>query len=625
MSGWDGPVSVVEDLDPEPEQPPGRFLLRDLVLGLLLLVGVLAFAGWQWWSQESRQSNYTNAVAALTNNDLDQARALFAGASGYRDADTRLADLDQRIAQRDSLYTTATAHISARDWPAALADLRSLRAIQPAYRDTSALERTTVTQVASGELDGSVALRDGPGVTPGLYYRRDSGWIYLPESDLESRIRGSGVGAFLVYDAPAPGSDGARRLMLANFNSSAPPSGPLPFDPAVYQDFRWNEHGLWAFRSGRYSTPGRAPVLNAMHGIEAAYMHYDTGIISTVSFQNTGGADGAVLADVDPTSDRYLVASWSGAQPWSSGILSNTVISLSVGSALDGSTNLLYSTTGAGIVSARLSHDGRYVLATSFTPYDAGDVYRLVLLSTGAGASPQQLDGVRARQFNTSGAPSRWISSTFIESGAYAGKILAAVFNYDHTHLRLYDPDLPEEPLLDVEVPGPEGLLWAVARSDESGLLVSGALASYSPSYGRSETQTVPLVEISPTGQVTQTGMVVDRYGYPYSVDRAPDHLALISALQEEDKYVWTVYTLPAASLGQSIAHPTVLYTQYLPGAIGITGPAPVIADGGLLTYLVNNALHARTYDGAVDVVLEEGIRALYPNRLLRDRYPVLR
>ena len=86
MPGSHEPVSVVEDLDPEPEQSPSRFQLRELVLGLLLLVGVLGFAGWQWWSQESRQSSYARAVTALSRNDLDQARALFAGASGYRDA-----------------------------------------------------------------------------------------------------------------------------------------------------------------------------------------------------------------------------------------------------------------------------------------------------------------------------------------------------------------------------------------------------------------------------------------------------------------------------------------------------------------------------------------------------------
>jgi hypothetical protein len=625
MSRWDDPISVVEDLDPEPEQPPGRFQLRDLLLGLLLLVGVLGFAGWQWWSQEARQSSYSRAEQALSRHELDDARALFAGASGYRDADSRVRDVEQRITLRDSLYMSATTHIANKEWPAALADLRALRGVQPGYRASSHLERIVVVEVGFDAAEGSVALREPPGGPAGLYYRRDREWLYLPGSDTLSRILGSGAEGLLVYDVPAGGeAAGARRVMLGNFLGHAAVSNPLPFDPTVYSDFKWNAKGVWAFRYGRYSTPGRPPIVDAMHGVEAAYMAYGSDTIYPIAFDNSDGTMGEVLVDVDATGDHYLMASWTGAARLSSEVLSDTVVSVSVGSA-GGGNRMVYATRGIGLESARLSRDGRFVLVTTYTPSASGDVYRLLLIDTRLGGEPQQIDGVRARDFTGSGIPLHWMTSTFVESGAYAGKVLAAVFNYDHTHLRLYDPEQPEEPLLDEEVPTSTGLLWSIARADDSGLVVSGALPWYSPPYGRTDTQTVPVVEISPRGHVTQTGVLVDKYAYPHGVDLAPDHLAVASVMSAEDTHIWMVYSAPAANLGQPSVSPEVLYTQYVPGSAGLTEPGPVSVGGGLLTYLEGDTLHVRTYDGAIGSVLDEGIRAFFPRRYLHDRNPVLR
>jgi hypothetical protein len=625
MSGWDDPISVVEDLDPEPEQQLGRFQLRDLVLGLLLLVGVIGFAGWQWWSHEARQSRYTRAAEALSRNELDDARALFAGASGYRDADSRVRYVEQRIALRDSVYMSATTHIASKEWPAALVDLRALRDVQPGYRASSHLERIVVVEIGFEVTEGSVALREPPDGPAGLYYRRDREWLYLPGSDAASRVLGSGAVGLLVYDVPAGGeAAGVRRVMLGNFLGSAPVSTSLRFDPTVYSDFKWNEKGVWAFRHGRYSTPGRPPIVRAMHGTEAAYMAYGSDAIYPISFENSGGAMGEVLVDVDPTSDHYLMASWTGAARLSSEVLSNTIVSLSVGSA-GGGNHMVYATRGVGLESASLSRDGRFVLVTTYTSSASGDVYRLLLIDTRLGGEPQQIDGVRARDFTGSGIALNWMTSTFIETGAYAGKVLTAVFNYDHTHLRLYDPELPEEPMLDVEVPTSGGLMWSIARSDGGGLVVSGALPVYSPPYGREDTQTVPVVEISPRGHVTQTGVLVDRYSYPYGVDLVPDNLAVVSVMSAEDTHIWVVYSAPAAGLGQPSVRPAVLYTQYVPGSSGLTEPGPVNVGGGLLTYLEDETLRVRTYDGAIDSVLDEGIIDFFPRRYLHDRYPMLR
>jgi uncharacterized protein HemX len=57
MQNDDPPVSEVEDLDPDPAPRKGRLDVRELLLGCLLVVMTLGWAGWQWWQQDSKESN----------------------------------------------------------------------------------------------------------------------------------------------------------------------------------------------------------------------------------------------------------------------------------------------------------------------------------------------------------------------------------------------------------------------------------------------------------------------------------------------------------------------------------------------------------------------------------------
>jgi hypothetical protein len=634
MSGWGEPISVVEDLDPEQEPSPGRLQLRELVVGLVLLLGVLGFAGWQWWSHEARQSSYNLAVEAQLRYDLDQARALFARASGYKDADGRVADLDRRIARRNSLYAAATTHISADNWVAALADLRALHEIQPNYSNSAALEPTAVARLTDRTLASAVVLRDAPGSSEGLYYRKGSTWVYLPKSDADSRIRGTSTDGRLVYDIEVQDKP-KRKLVLADFTRTELSLNPLPFDLELYQVFTLNENGLWVFRYGRNSTTS-TPVLRAMNGAEVVYMPYSSYVTQTVSLANNdGGADGEVVVEVDPTSDRYLIASWTGAGQrsgqsiWSRAVLSSTITSLYVGTP-GGERRLIYSVTGAGIVGAQLSYDGQYALVATYTPtwggvVYMGEVYRLLLIDLQTGAEPVLLEGVRAHATGNIDMSWPWITCTFIESGAYAGKLLAAAFDNGHSNLRLYDPKLPGEPVLDFEVPMTDALFWVIARSDDRGLLLSGLPASYSPSPGTNETQTVAVVEISASGQVTQTGVVVDRESSPWLVDLASGQLALVCTAYGPTKLTSSVYSASASSLGQPFVHPTVVFTHSVTDTSTVRDLPPLNAYNGLLTYIKGDALHVRTYDGKVDVVLEQGISAYYPHRYVREHYQYLR
>jgi hypothetical protein len=440
----------------------------------------------------------------------------------------------------------------------------------------------------------------------------------------------------LVYDIATEGDDGRKRkLVLADFTRTELSLNPLPFDLELYQIFTWNENGVWVFHYGRNSTTD-TPVLRAMNGVEVFYMPYSSYVTQTVSLAgNAGGADGEVLVEVDPTSDRYLMASWTGAGQrsgqsiWSRAVLSSTVTSLYVGTP-GGERRLIYSVTGAGIVGAQLSFDGRYALVTTYTPtwggvVYMGEVYRLLLIDLQTWAEPVLLDGVRAHDTGNIDMSWPWITSTFIESGAYAGKVLAAMFDNGHTYLRLYDPNLPGELVLDFEVPITDDLYWVIARSDDRGLLLSGLPASYDPTSRADETHTLAVVEISASGPVTQTGVVVDSQSYPWSVDLASGRLALVCVAYGPAKQTYTVYSVPTSSLGQSFVHPTVVFTQTITNTATWGDVPPINAYNGLLTYLEGDKLHVRTYDGKVDVVLEGRVSVLYPHRHLRERYPYLR
>src|SRR5437773_243440 len=103
----DEPISIIEDLDPEPPPRSGGRQGWEIALGLLVLVAVLAFAGWQWLHENRQRDDYASGVEAISNHDWEEAQTYFASASGYRDADKQAQQATQNIAQRDSQYNTA--------------------------------------------------------------------------------------------------------------------------------------------------------------------------------------------------------------------------------------------------------------------------------------------------------------------------------------------------------------------------------------------------------------------------------------------------------------------------------------------------------------------------------------
>ena len=69
----DEPISIVEDLDPEPPSKPGSSQRIELLVGVIFLSCVLAFVALQWWHQQAQISDYASGQAAMASNDWDSA------------------------------------------------------------------------------------------------------------------------------------------------------------------------------------------------------------------------------------------------------------------------------------------------------------------------------------------------------------------------------------------------------------------------------------------------------------------------------------------------------------------------------------------------------------------------
>ncbi len=107
MSQDDDPqqIPTVEELDGEPRGDAPEFQQRtrtlEMVLGMLLLLGVLGYAGWQWWSTENSRSHYDQGRQAAQANHWDQARSQFAQAGGYKDSAALAEQAKAKIQERD--------------------------------------------------------------------------------------------------------------------------------------------------------------------------------------------------------------------------------------------------------------------------------------------------------------------------------------------------------------------------------------------------------------------------------------------------------------------------------------------------------------------------------------------
>jgi hypothetical protein len=668
------PISVVEDLDPEPPGKDKPTYAREFALGVVLLIAVLGFACWQWWQQEYRTSSYRYAQEAEADHDLDRALSLYSAASDYRDANAQATAIATLIAQRNAHYQTASELAAKGEWPAALEALQKVEPIQPDYRNAEDLQAQAEGYIYRDALLGTVAMRP-TAEPPGLYYRTQDSWLWLPESDKYSEVQSFGSESVVVYDvpgddwvAPGPGATptvsrydpnavaGAvidqpwlkgRRLMIAlrgpqGLDGKQPSFKPLALDPSKFTYLIGGRHGALAVVVQNPVNAGPVSRVVARNGSNngLVYQEYGSSITNTITlpgpnwaFLDTFYSNGRylLLADWDVELETLLQSGSRNQTPVPSQSSGTPAPSVRLWIANADGTNrrLLYTHPGGGINSAQLSPDGRYLALTLFTPLGKGateqqEKHAVMLLDTAEdNPHPPRLLAEKTENSYDAIHYRASLKSAFGLEGVFAGMFLVADCYTNSTKLMLV-PAEPDGKIVNVAIEYPlSERAWFTTQKDSQVLFMGLEKA------GRSAPRdTFPVLRLSPDGTYT----VLHLYNNPteehqetYSNDIGPwikgDQLVYGSELRSWDSSNGTQQTvdvtrLPAAGVGSAVAEPLTAATLYsatenidgVPNSQAIKhnfGPA-------LFAYIEGDELHAITYDGKTDVVLERGVSMLY-------------
>lgn len=651
QAAHDYELSVMEDLDPEPAARATSVRAREVVLGVLLLVGVLGWAGWQWWYGESLRRSYELGSRAVIEQRWEDAMAYFGAAGEYKDASTRAEEAEKKIEERDEQYGLASSRLDAGEWAAALKAAQQAEGIQPGYKDIEALVTSAEGQVYREALSGTIAmrLRDDPG----LYYRGADRWTRLEGSDRWSDVRTYSPDGTALYDVPGPGwlpqpsptpgeymvlapgdpTLAGRRLMAASFqDSSGPQFHQLSLAPERYNFYVAAEAGVWGIRipPPKGSIAPIMPAEGWLPGYEIDYEAYGSSLTSTISIAPNMvvtdlGAKGrhVLLAELDRLAPdrgraRLYLAGPDGSQP-----------------------RLVYTTTSA-IKNARISPDERYALVITVDHIEeARGVMAVVLLDLEGKAPPRTLvensDVVYASDTWQHINETLGVSATFLYRGYFSSKVLFAVTSWDFhaqryvTNVKMIDLEHPDWSLSVAQMPaeGQRGRGLRVYEQADGKALVIYANADRTPYLpGTPVTSTLSIIKYAER-QAPYTYVPVQVVDSPYAFLAPPQRSGLrpnfssfmvagerlvyrADSVYYSD-YTTTLYNLPLSELGKKEPTRTAVFS-----ATWTTNGAPpqsCIAVPSMFVYTdEGNVLHARTYDGDIDVVLERGVSFLRSN-----------
>ncbi len=640
-------LSVVEDLDPEPE-PGGKRIwrssrMRDLVLGLAILLGVVGWAGYSSWHDESNRSNYAQAQQDASLHHWDDALAHYSSAKGYKDADALAANASKQIEARDSRYQAAKSYSQTGPAIQELLAARAVQTIEPGYKDIDVVASRAEAQVYTDALSGTVAIRTEAD-PPGLYYRGPNGWAYLRGSDQWSRVLSipfSAVSAnHIVYDiagpnwkAPGPiikspfgpygypiaqGSPDkvGRRLVMAELSgeSGDPKFVDLQLNPMDYNFYVCGSAGVWGIRYD----PGISDTIIAKGILDGFSPTYEATApqaggkgIDIVAPVATPGTDG-VVADFGhggTAADELLLAA-HGAQGTRGGADNKSSTELYLAGADGSHPRLVFSTTGT-LASALLSPDDRHALVVaSEAPANlAGSLAVSAILLTLDGSIPPRtlqrisLDEASAAYNIPSPLAGRLsLSGVFLENGVFKNKLLLSWSEGSPVtgiRIRLLDVANPDNILTEADMPDEQiGVLPVVESPDGRSLLLYEQDAAPTPVAGKPLTVYLEVLQAETgTGKVKANGYNIPLPPANASSDSTPYFMNptvrgsnLIYSVETFTTMPETTsaYSLPLAdpsdqnSDGRGAAQPLQLFSHIWPAtqSIGDTGPEPVGVPG---------------------------------------------
>jgi hypothetical protein len=355
--------------------PPGHAVRRqparrELVLGAILVLVVLAVALGDWWHREAQEQTYRDGDRAAARRDWERAAALFGGLGDYRDAPRRRDEIVATLAQRETGYQAGQDALRAADWLAAYRAFSATFILQPDYRDTRALLDQAARQASQAALTHTIYRRVRDGAS-GLYLRQASGAAdrFLPGSDGRSRVR-QAAGGRVIYDGPIAGvptgpdvpSAGQqplppdRQLLLTDLGPGTEPL-VLPRQTGRGGQIMPADTGLWSYAAPRadQSPPPtwNVPIDGTALGLLAYYLFPSGPTIGVIS-----APANYYVFEADAARARLLIGQQDPpgtAQPHTSFYLAGrTGVHLQPLAHVEGV-----------VQAARLSADGRHLLYTA--------------------------------------------------------------------------------------------------------------------------------------------------------------------------------------------------------------------------------------------------------------------
>jgi hypothetical protein len=595
---------------------------------VFLLACVLAFVGWQWWHQQAQVSNYAAGQSALADVDWDAALSYFSQAGDYRDAASQAQHAQAQVAERNRLYNSAQHHAANNQWLDSLADVRAAALIQPGYLNLDAQEKTSLQNVYTAALSGTIAMRTNV-TPPGLYYYSGTDWVYLQDSDDKSAVFGSDTQGRLIYDVPgaAKGStpllasppymqvavSSARYYRVAILTDKGFAYSRLDIDPEHYVQIIMNANGVWGFSYGANSDDipdgynrGYRVAGSDFVGLKIACQSF-TGNISAIdshpTFTGTSASD--IIIALDPQSNRYLSVNYTNAHGFKAG--SDTIVKFYLNEAGSTTQQLVYTHVGGGVNSAQLSQDGRYVLVNVNYSRPDGTVFKAsaVLIDLQNTQTPHLIEETTAR----SSLP---LGSAFVQEGVFAGDPILLKPDTDGTHLILVDPSKvasaanPQGIVKDVTVTGQVGNIWVITKQDSSGVMLAGQ--DFEPSTFPI-TYSLNLVDIPAQGQPTAGNVETQENVAIDNMHTNGDTTAWVANIYPRSGPPDAMLNVYTATLATGAISPTLTFTTtYDPTTKDPTATPHVSLSDNLIAYTLNNRLHVRTYNGSADIALESGI-----------------
>ncbi len=590
QTGPDPETSSIEELDGEPSSNRRSFQRRELLLGLGLLLGIAALVAWYWRLDATQIAAYRAGEQAAAAHQWDEAREQFLAAGAYPNAKARAAEAATQIAERDKQYKLALTALANHDGMAALHAVDAVDTIEPGYGGAAMLRAEATTQLYRSALEGVVARRTAA-KPPGLYYRTAADWVWLQGSDLTSAIHNYGNGDYIVYDVPGTGDAPARRLMAAHFSD-----GSLAFTP-VALDARssvfWGAQGGWSYT---YGCSGSVPALLRSYYCADSLVYNTAG--STITTPVTLPDPGWVVVDLAPTGNQLLLAQ-GGAIP------TGPRTGLYLAAPDGGGVHLLYEAAGE-VERAVFSPDSRYVVAVlKAISKDQPTSYQLLILDTTGQSVPRIVDAGTA-------TPDVPFSLDFVLlTGAAAGQVAVVLDGGEQTILEIVSlssaPRDIQTRWIKSQFQGP----LLITRLEDGGVLVCGQVRRVSTLLDGVDSRSGQCVQTDSAAHETTFDLpLMARYGIGYAWPRQGQLIYPIAPPGTGASGV-SVLRIAPTQAGTATPPPTVILE--LP--LGTGQPLNLVAGPGLLAYARQGQLHVRSYDGSVDLLLEDGIDILFDVR----------